>query len=126
MSLTPRQKELFDIIAEYKAANGGKTPRYKYMTWKMGTVSKSSIFQMIDQLVERGYARRHAKPFQIELTPPKRSPQIAEDVTGIKGGWTHINPLLDDLRTGNLSSPPHLFGEQTGPVPVCFGRRAAS
>ena len=55
--LTSRQKQLFELIKSH-LAHDGIIPSYEEMRTAMGLASKSSVFALIDQLVQKGFVRK--------------------------------------------------------------------
>jgi hypothetical protein len=58
VSLTKRQKELFNFINEYMRAHDGAAPSFNEMFEYMGLASKGGIHRLLTGLQERGAIRR--------------------------------------------------------------------
>ena len=59
--LTPKQKRLFDFIADF-IEREGRSPTFDVMREHIGLASNSGVSTILDSLEERGFvARRHHK-----------------------------------------------------------------
>ncbi len=57
LMFTTRQKQLFEFIKSHYA-HSGIVPSYDEMRAALGLASKSSVFALIDQLVQKGFIRK--------------------------------------------------------------------
>lgn len=57
MSLTPRQREVLEIIRAHKREHG-VTPTYEEIGDKLGGLSKTSVFEHVEALIRKGHLRR--------------------------------------------------------------------
>lgn len=60
IGLTPKQRQLYDFIAQRIAENGA-APSFEEMRVAGGLSSKSGVYRVIDQLEGRGYLKRHSR-----------------------------------------------------------------
>ena len=57
MSLTPRQRQVLDVIRDLIRAKG-YSPTYQEIGDAMGGLSKTSVFEHVNALVEKGFVER--------------------------------------------------------------------
>jgi Fe2+ or Zn2+ uptake regulation protein len=60
MSVTRRQRDLYQFIKDYTEANNGVAPSFDEMKEHTGLASKSGIHRLLTALEERGLIRRMA------------------------------------------------------------------
>lgn len=57
-NLTPRQKKLYDILVHNEQTSGGVGLSFDEMAQKMKLLSRSTVYALVNQLIERGYATK--------------------------------------------------------------------
>ena len=58
MSMTARQREIYDFIRSFSKENGGVAPSFDEMAAYAGLASKSGVYRVIAALEERGLIHR--------------------------------------------------------------------
>lgn len=58
MSLTLRQSQVLQFVADYQTANNGVSPSYDLISDHIGANSKSMIYRILNALEERGFITR--------------------------------------------------------------------
>jgi len=77
--LTPRQKELYDIVRT-SIIESGICPTYESIMFRMGLRSKSNVSRVIDALVDKGYLKRHARRAQSLILCKTHCPHCGKDI----------------------------------------------
>lgn len=56
--MTPRQKDVFKFVCDYMTSHAGVSPAFWEIADAIGAASKSTVHQIVHELIERGLLRR--------------------------------------------------------------------
>ncbi len=80
-SLTPKQREVFEIIAAYIGDHGGTAPSVREIMALAGIKSTARVVEVLDALEERGWIKRlPQRRRSITIIEPARAEKEGERV----------------------------------------------
>ncbi len=67
LSLTRKQKAVYDFIVTFKKANNDMSPSYREVAEGMGFKSTTQVWQFVDCLQKRGWVKKEAMARSITI-----------------------------------------------------------